>query len=1045
MIFIPISFAESNDTQSGNDDIIVTDSQTITKQVSYENNIIDDSTVNFQDVYFNASVSDDTGDGSIYSPYQKLSRNRIVNNSILHFASGEYKFSNTISIANVTIQGQSTNDTIISGGHFKSNELFTIENITLKGTQLTNNGSLILNNSKFKDSTSNIYSQDGILSIYDCNFTNYTDNNGGVIYCSNNILDINNSYFNNNNANVGGVLCSINSNITITNTIFTQNNANITGGALTLLNTTSTIRNATFTNNTAKYYGGVIHALKGSFEIEESQLEYNNAYIASTLYLDEITPLRIYSNKFKDNNATGNATIYITSSTSKTIEENIFTNNTSGVSDIIESELPNTDITGGNITLIQYESSYNQSLPESYDLRDYGYVTSVKNQYSNGNCWAFAALASLESCILKATNQTYDFSEANMKNLMSLYSDYGWNILPNDGGSFAMATGYLTSWLGPVNEDEDEYIIDSVISPVITSNIHVQNILFLYYDNNTADAIKEAILKYGAVATSINWDFSYAKGSTYYYPGNGSSNHGITIVGWDDTYSKENFKQVPESDGAWIIKNSWGTNSGDDGYYYVSYYDTTIARDEFSFTFILNDTISFDNNYQYDIPGRTDYFLNDSSTVWYKNTYTAKSDEYITGVSTYFQKQTNYTVSIYVNNVLVTQQDASTNTGYYTLILDNPVYITSNDTFQVEYKITTDNQTGVPISEIYSLNKLYYKENISFISYDGINWQDFYSLEWEYPGHFYDSQVASIKAFTVNRQANIQLSATNTTSCQITANIKDQYNNTIITGTLTITIDEEEVTINNSNGTIILTDELTIGQHTIIAEFNENNITMQIQNITINITTDNIRRQTTITINQTQNDNTLNITATIKDSNGQNVNNGKVVLKINGKTIKNETTGKVIYLKVTDGIVNLSYEIPISWNNKTINITAVYSGSTKYYSSRNSTTYTIEEQKPILTITAPQEAKANTNVTLNAKVTANNNVITTGKIVFKINGKTLKDSNGKVIYLNVDQNGEVTANYNIGNLKTRSYTLTAVFISSIYERIETTTTFNVVK
>ncbi|WP_257791420.1 Ig-like domain-containing protein [Methanosphaera sp. BMS] len=84
-------------------------------------------------------------------------------------------------------------------------------------------------------------------------------------------------------------------------------------------------------------------------------------------------------------------------------------------------------------------------------------------------------------------------------------------------------------------------------------------------------------------------------------------------------------------------------------------------------------------------------------------------------------------------------------------------------------------------------------------------------------------------------------------------------------------------------------------------------------------------------------------------------------------------------------------------------------------------------------------------ITLNAKVTVSDTPITTGKIIFKINGKTLKDANGKVIYAKLDSNGEVSVNYNIGNLKVNTYTVKAVFTDSRYDKIESDTTMTVVK
>ena len=82
-----------------------------------------------------------------------------------------------------------------------------------------------------------------------------------------------------------------------------------------------------------------------------------------------------------------------------------------------------------------------------------------------------------------------------MKNLMSYYSIYGWSEDTNNGGYDGMAIGYLTSWLGPINESDDEYDDHSTLSPLLNSLFHIQNIEFLqrsnYTDNN---AIKEAII-----------------------------------------------------------------------------------------------------------------------------------------------------------------------------------------------------------------------------------------------------------------------------------------------------------------------------------------------------------------------------------------------------------------------------------------------------------------------------------------------------------------------------------------------------------------------
>ena len=181
---------------------------------------------------------------------------------------------------------------------------------------------------------------------------------------------------------------------------------------------------------------------------------------------------------------------------------------------------------------------YNSTIPSSYDLRDYGFVTPIKNQGSDGNCWAFAVIGALESCILKAAGVEYDLSEENMKNLMALYSDYGWNYSTNKGGTNSMVLGYFSSWMGPVNDSDDRYIINTYLSPLMKSLMHVQNIIFLSRSNYTDnDAIKQAILNYGAVYTTL-----YATGvKNQYYSGTSNPDHSVVIVGWDDNYSKSNF------------------------------------------------------------------------------------------------------------------------------------------------------------------------------------------------------------------------------------------------------------------------------------------------------------------------------------------------------------------------------------------------------------------------------------------------------------------------------------------------------------------------
>lgn len=186
-------------------------------------------------------------------------------------------------------------------------------------------------------------------------------------------------------------------------------------------------------------------------------------------------------------------------------------------------------------------------------------------------------------------------------------------------------------------------------------------------------------------------------------------------------------------------------------------------------------------------------------------------------------------------------------------------------------------------------------------------------------------------------------------------------------------------------------------------------------------------------------------TVTVTDEDGNAVSGGKVVLKINGVTLKDEN-GKVIYATVKDGKAEFNYTIPDSWADKQYNITAVYSGSTKYASARGNSTFTVAQAEAKITLDDYTESvSVNSTITIKAKVTVGTSPVTMGKVVLKINGKVLKDANGKIIYLTVDDNGEVSLDYDLTGLKANTYTISAVFSNSNYNKCTDTTEITIVK
>ena len=709
LFLIPFSFAQDNSTEVLSDDS------------------------SYSDIYFDASLADDNGDGSKENPYKYLNSSRIKDNSNIHLADGLYELDSSTTVYNYNaFMGESMENTIITynkaGYLFSNRGTLILNNLTIKGASIYNTNTLIADNVIFRDSNSDY---------------------GGSIYSLPAVLNISNSYFINNTAKLGGAICDI-------------------GSSMTLINITAI-------NNSAVYQGGAIYKMYAELNLTSSLFINNSAGEGESVFCD-FSIFSMVNNTFNQNN------VYSVVNS----EEN-FVNNTFNQAELVKLDYYNINFERPDYIQMFY-NPYNSTIPSRYNLKDYGWVTSVKNQGNDGNCWAFAGIGALESCILKATGLVFDFSEENMKNLMATFSDYGWTHPTNNGGTDDMIIGYFSSWMGPVNESDDEYIIDTYLSPLMESIMHVQNVIYLprssYTDN---DAIKQAILNYGAVCTSL-----YSTHSKYqYYKGTESPNHAVVIVGWDDNMPKSKFSGSPPGDGAWICKNSWGSSWGDEGYFYVSYYDTRFAQvgDAYaSYTFIFNDTVKFDKNYQYDVVGKTDFLLTNQSNIWYQNTFNATSDDIIAAFSTYFNAESNFTVEIYVNNELKLTQNGTSPAGYFTINLDEFIPIYENDLFKIVIKLTSSSEAWVPISEKVSSTRVHYRPNTSFISYDGINWIDLYDYNLTLPdrGHYYNSQVACIKVFTIfNLTTTTSLnnvSGYDTNWVNFTATVKDQYGHLINEG-----------------------------------------------------------------------------------------------------------------------------------------------------------------------------------------------------------------------------------------------------------------------
>ncbi|NLG36127.1 MAG: hypothetical protein GX548_12320, partial [Lentisphaerae bacterium] len=336
----------------------------------------------------------------------------------------------------------------------------------------------------------------------------------------------------------------------------------------------------------------------------------------------------------------------------------------------------------------------------SFDLRTEGKLTSVKNQNPYGTCWAHATYASMESALLPG--ETNDFSENHLVNLHGF--DWGFD----DGGNGVVSMAYLTRWEGPVNEADDPYPDEGGSTGAEPVRRHVQEVLLIPAKSGPTnnDAIKQALQDYGAVYVNYYHHDSYyhSTNASYYYAGGSNGNHAVAIVGWNDNYPSNQFNSVAPGNGAYIVKNSWGTGWGESGYFYVSYHDTVFAYDELFVFHDAGSTSNYSRVYDYDPLGWVNSIGTGSGTTfWGANLFTAEADEDLAAVGFYaVSADTDYEIYIYKGitagaprSGMLAASESGTGlaAGYGTIALSTNVGLTNGQRFSIVLKLTTPDTT----------------------------------------------------------------------------------------------------------------------------------------------------------------------------------------------------------------------------------------------------------------------------------------------------------------------------------------------------------------
>lgn len=213
----------------------------------------------------------------------------------------------------------------------------------------------------------------------------------------------------------------------------------------------------------------------------------------------------------------------------------------------------------------QIEITAKRDLPSQFDWRDeVGGLPPVRNQGGCGACWAFASVGVVE-CGIRIT-EGIDVNLAEQWLLSCNTQGYdcggGWWVL-----SYFHNRIDACGEIGGVLESDNPYAASSTLPCNCPYDRHYTIDSWAYIaaggGTPTVDQIKTAIVEYGPVATAItvNNAFQSYGGGVFDDCTTASVNHGVVIVGWDDS----------QLGGVWIIRNSWGGGWGEGGYMRIQY------------------------------------------------------------------------------------------------------------------------------------------------------------------------------------------------------------------------------------------------------------------------------------------------------------------------------------------------------------------------------------------------------------------------------------------------------------------------------------------
>lgn len=373
-----------------------------------------------------------------------------------------------------------------------------------------------------------------------------------------------------------------------------------------------------------------------------------------------------------------------------------------------------------------------------------------RNQGSGGTCWAFSTANAADISYAKECSSNalalsspkrlaYYFYHRNNDPLGLTGSDRNMNI-SDEQNWYKLGGNAIFTFQAMANRTglavDDEHVSNNGYPENGYDSINENDIAYFtekavvveYSDYINMDAfrskIKSMIKEYGAVAVSLNMKqtapYYNTNSNAMYYDGDERAhNHAVTLVGWDDNYDKSNFCEgnQPTNNGAWIVLNSWGSNSNDNNVFHLSYEDKCALGyyngEYYEGTAVAYDMAAADETqlYQHDgTAGNTSYHFVEGYSV--ASVFTAKS--YIelksVGFTEFNNGPTSYDIKVYKgktddsitkickNDPVAVCDINSTKTidpGYYSFDLTTPAIIKRGETFCIVVTFKTQTSMGV--------------------------------------------------------------------------------------------------------------------------------------------------------------------------------------------------------------------------------------------------------------------------------------------------------------------------------------------------------------